>query len=351
MKIGIYTFTAANNYGAVLQAYALNAFLKRCGYDSHCVDYRPSYLVERYKPFSNYRLKSRGNVVISLVKELCVCKSLVTKNKIFESFKSQQLSLISPKESVDMAIIGSDQVWNWKITKGDKIFMGAIPSASKVITYAASMEDRLNANDEKPFGLYINKLSAISVRELSLKSWLNDRYEVDSTLVVDPTILLSKEDWCEIEQEYEACKSPYLFMYGFGFSEEDIRVVNEYAKKKSLKVIRASSGIKANGGYSNDISPQQFIYLVHHANCVITNSFHGTAFSLIMGTPFAVIAKRSNKRNIRIESILSLSGLNAEPVRLGESFTEDSLQQLQTYPDSLKNAIIVSQQYLKDNIR
>ena len=98
LKVGIYTFIAANNYGAVLQAFALKQYLCNQGYDAYCMDYRPDYLADKYIPFSLCRLNQKGNFIRSLLKEMLLYRGLKRKNELFENFRKQNLNLSLDKE-------------------------------------------------------------------------------------------------------------------------------------------------------------------------------------------------------------------------------------------------------------
>lgn len=353
MKIAIYTFTAANNYGAVLQAYALKQFLCSLGAEVHDVDYRPQYLVERYRPFSRYRLFGKGNPLKNTLKEILQYRTLRNKNQLFDQFRNKYLDLILPSEALesDLYIIGSDQVWNYKITKGDLILLGDIDgSKGNVISYAASMEENLSETATKNFSKRLKDFSAISVRELSLQNKLQKDYDINSTLVVDPTLLLSADEWKKVEKPYTKADKPYLLLYGFGFTKQDMTSVEAFSKEKGLRVIRLTTGSKFTGGYRNDVSPEQFIYLFDNAEYVVTNSFHGTSFSLIFNKPFLEIPNHALGLNKRVKSLFDLQGIATVCTDISNGILETNFIQISDYSDNLKDLIDTSKQFLLDQV-
>lgn len=302
MKIGIYTFSIANNYGAVLQAFALKQYLQIKGHDAGCIDYRPDYLAAKYKIYSFKEILFNPSGIKSKIKAILNRMKNNKKSKAFDVFRTK-LSLIAEDEACnqDLIILGSDQIWNISLTHNDSLFWGNLPYESKrIITYAASAEGSLEAeNQTASEGL--NKLNAISVRESSLQSQLVEKFSKASTVVCDPTFLLDKKQWMAIEEPYPV-KRPFILVYIFGVKSEQLDIIYQFAESENLEVvILGSSKLLGGKKYASYASPLQFVYLFHHASYVITNSFHGTAFSAIFGKPVCILKKKTNER---IESLI-----------------------------------------------
>lgn len=350
-KIGIYTFTAANNYGAVLQAFALKQHLCNAGFDAHCVDYRPLFLTERFKPFPPFTLQDYANP-LKLIKMCLKWNKIRKKNALFEQFKENALSFIPVGSTdVDTYIVGSDQVWNYKITCGDRIFLGNIPhSNGHIISYAASMEQDLDEKWKMDFKEQLKNFSCISVREENLQHKLKNDYGINSTLVVDPTLLLSRSQWSMMGVPYKKATGRFIFMYGFGFSQQEQKNAELYAKEHKLKLIIASSGVLLRKGYSNNISPQQFVWLIEHAECIITNSFHGTVFSLIFGKRFAISKKNGLKKNNRVANLLQLYGMDYVECDIDKMLKDDIFLAPAHLPNSICEAINRSKQFLVNTL-
>ncbi len=343
MKIGIYTFTAANNYGAVLQAFALKKYLCDNGYDAHCIDYRPSFLTERYTPFSFVNMKKKkGTFLLVVLKEFLRYPFQIKKNNLFEKFRTDYLSFIPHKgHDIDYFFVGSDQVWNYNLTRGDEVFLGKIPySKGNVSSYAASMEVELKRSQENDFYKSLSNFVEISVRERYLKDIIEEKCKRQCDHVVDPTLLLSSSQWRLVSKPYKKYDNNYVFMYGFGFNKKDIQIVRSFAQSLKLKLIIATSGVNICGGYTNDISPNQFLYLIDHAKYIVTNSFHGTIFSIIFRKKLLEISHRTLKKNSRVEGLFQLLECSYVPYNLEDGIDINSFK---IYPiDSIQFKQIIN---------
>lgn len=345
-RIGIYTFIAANNYGAVLQAYALKETLRKYGYNSYCIDYRPLFLTKKNRLFPSLNRKFN---LKSFIRDLYVVFPTIRKNNIFESFRNKHLALAA-SSGLHTAIIGSDQVWNYKITNGDRVFLGEISDCDNLISYAASMEVGLIESQKEDFINHIKKFNAVSARESSLTKFLTTEIGVESTTVVDPTLLLTKEEWQKLSSPYPKVRTPFVLLYSLGLNKEDERLAEAFAKSKGLQLIKFTVGVKI-GDYANDISPEQFIYLFDKASYIITNSFHGTSFAIIFGKKFLEVRNMNLKKNSRVEDLFSLVGVNPASIYNTSKPIEDSdFIQISEYPDTLTTMINSSLQFLKDNV-
>ena len=351
-RVLIYTFTAANNYGAVLQAYALKHHLSMCGFESHCVDYKPSYLVDRFKTISLARIKSEGNNLRCYLKELVMAPLVKRRNRQFDKFKRTYLSFVKIGDNNEAThIIGSDQVWNYKITSGDPVFFGEIPNVNgKIISYAASMESQIDSAYEFDLKQRLQRFESISVRESSLQEFLKDKLATDSKLVVDPTLLLDKSEWSNIAEDYHNVTGGYVFLYGFNFSSKALKHAELFAKEKGLKIIKLTTAVKLSCGFKNDVSPGNFIQLIKNADYVITNSFHGTSFSIIFGKKFTLLQNHALKKNNRILSLLHIAGISQTDIKDKDFITDESFVNVENYPISLVEAISESKQYLYNSI-
>lgn len=213
MKIGILTYHRAHNYGAILQAIATRVFLKKHGYNSSYIDYYPDYHRLVYVPFSIkevINLRFKGSFFYVLDRLLC-WSDLKLRYNNFESFvKSNILPFCkSVNENYDIVIYGSDQIWRkQRLGVGyNPIYFGDNSiNAKKKIAYAASMGELPSSEDEKYLlGLYEN-FDSISVREKSLKSFLEEKGLKNIYTCLDPTLLLEVEDWTPCHKAYSPPK-------------------------------------------------------------------------------------------------------------------------------------------------
>lgn len=344
MRIGIYTFTAANNYGAVLQAFALKETLNALGHETFCVDYRPRYLWDKYQPFSKLRLKN-GNFLKNIMRDFFFFIWLKKKNCGYDSFRKNMLSLLSENEigSLSTIVVGSDQVWNFKHTYGDRKFLGYIPNfKGSVVSYAASMEE-VNACDLDVLRDALRNFTKISVREKSLKKTLLESFNIQSTLVLDPTLLLDKKDWQRIEIPF-VHKKPYMLAYVFGISEKKRMELTNLAAEKELDLLVFCGEAKPGKGLLDSEAPQKFLSIIHNASYIVTNSFHGTAFSIIYGKKFCVIPKASNER---IETLLDFADANKALLSQSKKIEYSDFVEVPEYSEQFKRMKATSIAYLE----
>ena len=198
-KYNILTFHCVPNYGAVLQAYGMQEYLKKYTEDVSIIDYRPNYLLKEYKYINTYSLKSVAFSFLSLF-------SYGIKRKKFDKFISEGFSLTekmynSNRElselKPDYLFLGSDQIWNPQITNGfDPAFFGELNTVNHpvVISYAASLGKGSFSSDEKEeLKSLVSGLDYVSVREEEAKNILGELTSKDIEVVCDPTILAGRE--------------------------------------------------------------------------------------------------------------------------------------------------------------
>ena len=312
MKIGILTFHRAHNYGAVLQAYALQEYLYSLNQKVEFIDYKNRKLLEVYRWFNYYRFKTkRIGRVLEEIKLLPYRKRRYEK---FDFFINLKLNL-SPKNfdlmSYDMIIIGSDQVWNTSLTNGyDKMYWGnfIFRKDCKLISYAASMQDEIKEESKDDIKKLLSRFSSISVRETSIAECLRSFVCKDVSVVLDPTLLLTKEQWGNLCHN-RIVKEPYLLFYQVRKNDKAKSIAERVAKQLHLKLIHLSAGIDLHNSVDViDSGPIEFVNLFKYANFVVCTSFHGTVFSIIFNVPFYSVLLNDGKDS-RAVDLLSKLGL------------------------------------------
>lgn len=290
MKIGIFTFHRAHNYGAVLQCYALQEVLKTMGYEVEIVDYRQKWTEEVYKAFSlmvmsvRYKgFRSKIYYLKSLYKRYAEVRK---KRRNFESFNSNFLSISTlyhsdKKVDYDICIVGSDQLWGLSCLGGqpDDVFLGnfTMKDGGKKIGYAIS-SNVMSIDYLHQQGLLIpslNNFYALSFRESSIISRIR---ELSGTLYpqcVDPTLLTCKKTWRPLLRDKWKNRN-YVVCYRArgngitGFSIE--KTADNLAKEHGWDVVNLSNGT---------LEVEDFVSAIAYAQYVVTTSFHATVFSLI----------------------------------------------------------------------
>ena len=322
MRIGILTFHCAINYGAVLQAYALQEYLKGLGHDVYVLDYRPSYLLKPYRIFvwRWFADKSFIENVRSLLRCLLITPIKIKRKVYFQQFTRKYLNLypfLPERIDLDAIFLGSDQIWNPQITEGlDPIYFGdfKIPNKCKIISYAASVgsiENIIGLEDK--FKMLLKHIDCISVREKSLADyidtfvWRGDLVPV----VVDPVLLVGKNVFTSMNLKRK-CNKPYLLVFRLSHHSYGNMLVlaNQIASQRGLDVIDlvSSSEVLRNRGMRMSETVEDFISLFMYADYVLTSSFHGTIFSVIFEKNFNTIIS-GDWTSERMIGILSLLGL------------------------------------------
>lgn len=318
MKIGILTIHFGRNYGSVLQAYALNKHLQNKEINVRTLDYIP----ERFN-FKNRYYVGRGKsfplrVVASIVKfpinykQYKIFRDFVEKNIRLTPVIRDTRKFIMEVLQQDIVVVGSDQVWNsdYNGSSQDIYLLTGIDGNVKKVAYAASFgRDSLPADEIESVKNKYKRFDAISVRETSGQIILKNM-DVDACICIDPVFLIKKSEW-ECLCADNLVNKPYILIYALGGKEEEVLAhAYELSKRKGLSVIyigfRYINDKRINKQY-RFASPEEFLSLIKYAECVITNSFHATAFSIIFEKKFITV-KRDSYNN-RLTHILGLCDL------------------------------------------
>ena len=329
MKAGIVTFHKALNYGAVLQAYALQKALTQLNCETYIVDYNSPYMnLSQHKPhLSEYKNP------LNFIKDSECYKKNFSKSQKIQTFSEKYLNLTNPfdRESIgaisdafDVFFAGSDQVWNDNITKADDVYYLSFAEPNKRCSYAASIGVTDIPMEWIPrFSKNLSSFRAISVREESGRQALKKRVNIESQRVLDPTLLLSWNEYGKMtEYRYN---EPYILLYLLFYSKTLIESAKKLSKKTGfpIKCINASGiPVKAFEDCS-DSGIDEWLSLIHDAKFVLTNSFHGLAFSLNFNKDFNVeLPPAKVSASSRIIDMLKLLSLNSRIISNGELNTD-----------------------------
>ena len=308
-RIGILTMHRVQNYGSALQAYALQEYINRLGYDAELID----YIFPNKKHKQHRSLKKR---IKSTLFKWAFCLPLLRKSKRFTRFyktyyKCSKLQFDSPESlmqydySYDILMTGSDQVWNpIHILTDTSFFLTFAKKHTPKIAYAPSFSV---ASIPEEFHTiirpYLDTYAHISVREKSGLDIVKALTNKEVNQACDPTLLLTKEDWSTLAtQSKYKIKGPYILVYVLHYAYNPYPEINAIIEKVQQELDMPLILLDApvlemkfkNARFIKDAGPAEFLYLVQNASFVITTSFHGTAFALNFGIPFySVIKDRS----------------------------------------------------------
>lgn len=332
MKIGILTFHRAINYGAVLQAYALQKYLVNKNIKVDIIDYRSRVIEESYKPF--YYTLTRKNIR-SLISDIIKLPIRVKKKNGFNKFLNREFSLsksmnksdlIDIVDKYDLFITGSDQVWNLDITGEDyTYFLDFIQDKYKKASYAASLGN-FNLVNKKETKALLEDFKYISIREESKKNIIEGYINKNVDVSLDPTLLLSKNEWGKIAIDTKK-NEEYLLLYTVDKPVKLIDYARRIAREKNLKIIYITEYFERDSDieYVRDASPEEFLGYFKNANMVLTNSFHGTVFSILFEKCFYVELQGQKKYNDRSENLLKNLGLQNRAIKDSESISSEKI--------------------------
>lgn len=320
MKIGIITFNGAHNYGAQIQAYALQSYLKQQGHDVKVINYRLNEIAKSYRLIKHKKRKNfiKDKMILSYEVLRLVLKEnyKFKKKKNFEYFINNVLNVTDKYTTLkelqeanldfDVLISGSDQVWNYNLTKGIKpaFFLEFGKENTTRISYAASLGiEEIPIEYEDVYARYLKNLDFISVREESARNLLQPLTNKKVNVVLDPTFLVSKNIYDEIlvKPKY---KKPYIYMHMLVEDQRLIDLVKNASKKLGLAVVHN----KPQKFFDNELDhaiatgPKDFLGLIENAEYVFTNSFHATALSIIYHKNFITVPHQ--KYPTRMQNLL-----------------------------------------------
>lgn len=307
MKVGIITFHRAMNYGAILQAYALQHAIEKLGHDSEIIDYRSQSIEESASPLRGFKkhsgfVTSTKQLVFRARKNFGFYQFFNKYIHLSEKVKTnEELAALSDK--YDSIFTGSDQVWNLGCSGNDSTyFLEFLEDSSKKNSYAASFgQDTLYDNGTVDFNKVLSDYNAISVRERSGVSIVKDVANRDAEVVLDPTLLLTESEWKGVIAK-RPIREKYIFVYFLRPPKELLKYVDLLAEKTGYKVVNAKTSLD----FFKKNSPADFLAWIYYSEYFVTNSFHGTVFSLIFKKKFAVELENKFETNVRSKELLEM---------------------------------------------
>lgn len=303
MRVGIVTLLG-NNYGGILQGYALKRQLEIMGIDVIQV---------------NYQLIDKNRDMKKIIKNFVY----YGRNKKFKKFKEKYFKLTPQINNIDdlkkqnirvnAFVAGSDQIWNQQIPMKDrKVFFLDFASKEKRIAYAASVgRETVEEEEKEQISKWLNNLDFISIREktgVDLYSKLTNK-KIEN--VLDPTLLLSDEEWRKITNNKRITNEKYIFSYTLGAEQKVLDNIEEISEKLNMGIVEISykKNFKNEIKNVNDAGPSEFVGLIKNSNYVLTNSFHGMVFSILNKKQFFVFTR--GKMNSRIYDLLDILDLKS----------------------------------------
>lgn len=340
-KIAILTQPLHVNFGGTLQAFALQKVLKHMGYDVETINYRS-------KEVSDFRK------LLSAFKQILKCQNIFQFNsRQLKEIQAQHKKFISSyidlsveinnvdklrayffNKKFDAVVVGSDQVWRGDYSpRIESYFLDFLyeDKSIKKISYAASFgsnEWNFSQTLTKILTEYINDFDSVSVREESAVNLCKENLTVLADHVLDPTLLLNREDYINLFNDEKTENTGEIFSYILDEDENKNKLIQRVSNYMGGKKIFTKQPLKKNKIFITNISKYQYpsieswLKSFYDADFIVTDSFHGTVFSIIFNKPFISI-KNTERGNSRFESLLKIFELEDRLIDVNESCVED----------------------------
>lgn len=359
MKIRIITFHTPKNYGAVLQAFSLMSYLKKGNEDVKIIDYNTPHLRSRY------RVIPRVKTLKGIIKTILLSPTYVQKKKKFNKFNifintkldltkrfETTLALYQEKWDADVFITGSDQVFNpGRIEEERKaFFLDFVPHNVRRLSYAGSFGVKEISEDrKKEIKTYLEKFDEISVRELSGQKLVKNITGREVEVVLDPVFLNSVDFWRKQEIEYRKHYKNYIFYYRLMHNKESDALAEKIAESRGLPlvVITEDECRMHTKAVLRDVGPGEFLYFIDHADFIVTDSFHGVAFSLIFQKQF-IFSDENKLLNDRGLALLDIVGIRE--IAYSKTYDFSNKINYEQVNEKINIAIKASKSYLKKAI-
>ncbi|MDY6371072.1 MAG: polysaccharide pyruvyl transferase family protein [Bacteroidales bacterium] len=348
MNIKIITIHAMHNPGSVFQCYALQTYLEEQGCSVQIINYLPKYLFDEHNPFQYF------------VKKLLFHKVLKSRGKKFEGFINKELhltkacysfeELVAASYEADLFLTGSDQLWNGDFICGrdPAYYLKFTDNPNKASFSTSAGKTKIDSQHLERLKRDLQSFKYISVRESSTAKELSDALGREVEWVCDPVFLLKADDYYPFISQKNNFGN-YVLVYMAPSSPQLDNIVNYYKNKGYTIVLcgGVTSRCKCDV-HIKDSGPEDFLTLIKNAQCVISTSFHATAFCHIFHVPFITIMPEGN--NERIRSLVDYTGLESRAIELDNNWDISAIstpidwERVDTKIESLING---SKAYLK----
>lgn len=326
MKVDIITRHSVPNYGSLLQSYATQKVIEEMGFESEIINY--TRYEERYKNLVNTLIKGKKwdkNIITRIIYKMIQEPNYTKMYRKFEKYRKNFLkeskleygNLQELKDNIpeaDVYCSGSDQIWGkiGTVEYDEAYFLKFIEDRTKrCIAYSSSFgKEEIDGSLEKNINKLLKNYSDILVREDTAKSILKKHGIENVEQVLDPTLLLNKEQWSNLANKVKNKQKKYILVYQLHDNKSFDKYAKEFSKKTGLKLLRISPSIyhiTRSGKLIYLPNQYEFLSLFQNAEYVLTDSFHATVFSIIFNRKFVDILP--GKTSTRITSILKLTGL------------------------------------------
>lgn len=328
MNIGIITWFRYENYGTKLQAIALQGYLRNLGYNVELLNFNPPAVtlenLNKESLWEKIKKQPKKYKTKMILKEYedCLKTKSIKMNKVIKEHCILSNRIVCKDDYIkvcnkyDLLICGSDQIWNPNLYNA-YYYADFDTITTPIVSYAPSFgvnEVRVDVLEKLKHSL--NQLKYITVREKQGIEIIKKVINKDAEMVMDPTFLLSQIQWRRLFNLKRKNKDSYVLCYFLSDNKEHWKAVNEFARKRNLKLYiipQLEASYKQNGKICADTGVEDFVELIMNAEFMLTDSFHGTVFSLIFNKQFYTFERfkedKFSSQNSRVKNLLSNVGL------------------------------------------
>lgn len=363
MKVFTLTTQYANNMGALLQCYALSKYLNSVdNIECEVLQYLPEGYNRSWTSFHRPRMLRdvikmmyefvRFDLQIARKRKQAKMRRFINEFIPLSKKTYKRKDIMAHPPTADGFIVGSDQIWNFKLRKDMTYFLDFVSEDAKKISYAASVADDWCQEDIDMIKPILSRFDEISIRERGNLPCVNAALiEKEATVVCDPVFLLSRKQWDEIKVTPDI-KEPYIFCYFLSVTPFAVDTVRRIRSLTGYKVVHLN--LNALDKFNSDIvikeaDPKEFIGLISNASYVCTNSFHCSAFSMIYRRNLTFVPKHmANERVVQLEKTFGidviinhnkLQSLTKESLITDYSMTESGEEFIEYSKDFLLNSL------------
>ena len=326
-KVALISFHNAYNYGACLQAYALQEAVTQMNTECEYINYINPCRAEIYDMKKRIQKAWKKKDVKELFKNVCGIPFARKRAKKFDAFYEQYLKKTDTvchnveeaqilESQYDKFISGSDQIWNAEHNGTDgAYFLEFVKDSKKKISYSSSFGmAEIPEEMEKWYADLLNGISCLSTREKHGVKIIQKLTGRKAHLVLDPVFLLDSHDWKKFVHENNTTEQYTFYYMNARFNLNDFSLVTGYEDKQKhilSSSVRPKDFLKRSQKVTFAMSPQEFIQQIYDAELVVTTSFHCLAFSILLHKPFVAILSGDEGRDERLLNLLQITGLES----------------------------------------
>lgn len=340
-KIGLAVCYDTKNFGSQLQVLATVEKIEQLGYETEIIRYKkkisPTFVLQSVPrlfniPFIKAKLSSKKKKR-DIQKKPELAEKVAKRNSRFSKFVEDYFDNLSVpyagwenlvKKSAteyNAFLCGSDQLWLPHNLGSHFYTLEFAPDNKPKIAYATSFGvSQIPWFQKKNTAKYLNRFQALSTREIAGQKIIEKLTGKKAQVVCDPTLLFDADGWTKMIPNRELVDGPYVFCYFLGTNAQHREIANEFKKKTGLKIVSCpflDNYVEEDLSFGDiqlfDMDAADFVNLIRHAECILTDSFHGSVFSILNHKKFMTFNRfnaGANSRNSRIDSLCTLLGLS-----------------------------------------